>query len=129
MKRRNLILAVIAFCIAAYWGAERGSYQAHYHWARIAVERKEKKDAESEQQQKTEKDKSRIKALSGIDPKTIERWNKYEQCQRLGAVKTGRDGSSEERLSRAMPIWMQYCLNGNISVPITSNVMITQPQQ
>ena len=117
MKRRSLLISVLAICATAYWGAERGAYHANYYWAKIADARKVKKDAELEQKQNRDAAELRDMIAKGLDVKSKERWDKYDQCVRLGAVKAGQPGAGELVLSAYIPTWMQYCLTGTIESP------------
>ena len=117
MKRRSLLMSILAISIAAYWGAERGAYHANYYWAKIADARKAKKDAELEQKQNRDAAELRIMIAKGLDIESKERWDKYDQCVRLGAVKAGQPGAGELVLSAYIPTWMQYCLTGTIQSP------------
>lgn len=117
MSRRSLLLSVAVVCIFAYWGAQRGSYEATYYWAKIAEERKAKNDAEIEQRQNREASELRAIISKGLDRESKERWDKYDQCLRLGGVKAGQPGASEIVLSTISPTWMQYCLAGSTSKP------------
>jgi len=117
MRRRTILFSVLAICVSAYLGAERGSYRANYFWARTSVERKEKMDAQSEKQRTIEALDLRKAILKGVDQASKDRWDKYDKCLKLGGAKTGRTGTSELGLSQAIPSWMQYCLTGTISMP------------
>lgn len=125
MNRRSILLSVAVICIFAYWGAQRGSYQATYYWAKIAEERKAKNDAELEQRQNREASELRSIIYKGLDRKSKERWDKYDQCLRLGGAKAGQSGASELVLSTILPTWMQYCLTGTISKPTKDNSTTT----
>lgn len=126
MSRRNLLLSVAVVCIFAYWGAQRGSYEATYYWAKIAEEQKEKNDAELEQRQNREASELRSIISKGLDRESKERWDKYDQCLRLGSVKARQPGASELVLSIISPTWMQYCLTGTISKPTKDSSTTTE---
>lgn len=126
MSRRNLLLSLAVVCIFAYWGAQRGSYEATYYWAKIAEEQKEKNDAELEQRQNREASELRSIISKGLDRESKERWDKYDQCLRLGSVKARQPGASELVLSIISPTWMQYCLTGTISKPTKDSSTTTE---
>jgi len=117
MKRRSAVISVIIISAFAYFGAQRGSYQANYHWARIAEERKARKEAELEQRKKIEAAELRSMIAKGLDRESRERWDKYDKCLKLGGVKAGQPpGSMEPIVSAFIPNWMQYCLTGTVSM-------------
>lgn len=124
MKRTSILLSVSVICIFAYLGSQRGSYQATYYWAKIAEERKAKNDAELDQRRNQEASELRTIIAKGLDRESKERWDKYDQCLRIGGVKTGQQGASELVLSTISPTWMQYCLTGTIS-KLTKNSSTT----
>ena len=128
MKRRSLLLSLLAICAVAYFGAERGSYQANYYWAKVADERKAKKDAETEKRQFREATELRALITKGLNKESKERWDKYDQCIRLGAVKAGQPGGSELGFSVFIPSWMQYCLTGTVGSPNNNIDQAPQPQ-
>lgn len=121
MKLRSMVVSVLVISVFAYLGAQRGSYQANYYWSKLAEERNAKKDAELEQRQRHEVDELRSMIAKGLDRESKERWDKYDQCLALGAVKAGQPGSSELVLSTFMPTWMQYCLTGTVSKQDSNN--------
>jgi hypothetical protein len=128
MKRRTIALSIVVISAFAYLGAQRGSYQANYYWARITEERKAKKDAELEQMQKKEAAELRSMIAKGLDRESQERWDKYDQCLKLGSVKAGQPGSSEQVLSIFMPTWMQYCLTGTVPNKENTSSSSSEPQ-
>ncbi len=122
MKSRNAVISVIIISAFAYFGAQQGSYQANYYWARIAEERKARKDSELEQRNKKEAAELRSMIAKGLDRESRERWDKYDKCLKLGAVKAGQPpGSMEPIVSTFIPNWMQYCLTGTVSMKQVTN--------
>ena len=128
MKRVSVVISVVVISAFAYLGAQRGSYQANYYWARIAEERKVKKEAELEQREKKEAAELRSMIAKGLDRESQERWDKYDQCLKLGSIKAGQPGSSEIVLSAFLPTWMQYCLTGTVSKKENANSSTSEPQ-
>lgn len=128
MKHVSFVISVIAISAFAYLGAQRGSYQANYYWARIAEERKAKKEAELELIGKKKAAELRSMITKGLDRESQERWDKYDQCLKLGAIKAGQPGSSELVLSTFIPTWMQYCLTGTVSKKENTNSLPSKPQ-
>ena len=80
MKSRSAVISIIIISAFAYFGAQRGSYQANYYWARIAEEKKARKDAELEQRNKKEAAELRSMIAKGLDAESRERWDKYENA-------------------------------------------------
>jgi hypothetical protein len=115
MKRKSILIAVLMICAFAYWGAQHGSYQANYYWAKKAEKRKEMQDAELKKRQEEDAAQLLSTIARGLDRQSKERWDKYDQCLRLGGVKAGQPDANELVLKVSMPTWMQYCLTGTVS--------------
>lgn len=128
MKHRSILISVFIISAFAYWGAQRGSYQANYYWAKKAEERRERKDAELEKRQEKEAAQLRSTIAKGLGGESKERWDKYDLCLRLGAVKAGQPDASELVLNVSMPTWMQYCLTGSVSKQEKDNGSTSEPQ-
>jgi hypothetical protein len=123
-----MLISFFVICTITYLGAERGSYQASYYWAKLAEERKAKKDAEIEQRKFRDAAELRALIAKGLDRQSKDRWDKYDQCIKLGAVKAGQPGAGELVLSAYIPTWMQYCLTGGAGSP-KNNIGQAPPPQ
>ena len=128
MKRRSILISILIIAAFAYWGAQHGSYQANYYWAKRAEERKEKDDAELQKRQEKEAAQLRSTIANGLDRESKERWDKYDLCLRLGGVKAGQPNAGELVLNVSMPTWMAYCLTGSVSKAENNKGSTSEPQ-
>ena len=87
-------VAIVAITIAAYLGSEHGSYRANEYAARMANERREKREAVEDARQKKESEKLRRLIETKLTGESADHWKKYDKCINLGAVRAGLTQSS-----------------------------------
>jgi hypothetical protein len=130
------VVAIVAITIAAYLGSEHGSYRANEYAARVANERREKREAVEKIRQNTESENLRKIIETKLTGETGERWKKYDKCISLGAVRAGLTTSSAPKLNaitsalgeqnsdgrefivpQLVPSWLEFCLTGSFKAP------------
>ena len=129
-------VAIVAITIAAYLGSEHGSYRANEYAARMANERREKREAVEDARQKKESEKLRRLIETKLTGESADRWKKYDKCINLGAVRAGLTQSSVPELNainsalgkqnsdgrefivpQLVPGWLEFCLTGSFKAP------------